>query len=312
MKPRLIHQKQQLKDTKMKQLLLLLLLVTLTSTAQIKGNTQIETRTLPFKNVETIKIDLYAKISIDNSIEEGLEITTESNLFEFIDTEVVDGTIHFSQLKWIAPTQDIIIKIGAPNLKRVVHDTHDTIEIINLKNNLRVNANIGKVIIEGSTKELRLGTEIGQIDASKVEADKVFVNIWDSGTIRINPISYLWADISNEGKLIYDQLPNDNKIKTRTGGIVVSKSNYKMHKDDIKWISFKIKNNSNNRNHFIVKGPKEDGSHFGYGFPMMPNTKRKENWSVGTKVYKKTALGLKKLLVVITAEDEGKIVNLFD
>ena len=177
MKPHLIHQKQQLKDTKMKQLLLLLLLVSLTSTAQIKGNTQIETRTLPFKNVETIKIDLYAQISIDNSIEESLQITTESNLFEFINTEVVDGTIHFSQLKWIAPTQDIIIKIGAPNLKRIVHDTHDRTEIINLKNNLRVNANIGKVIIEGSTKELRLGTEIGQIDASKVIADKVFVNI---------------------------------------------------------------------------------------------------------------------------------------
>lgn len=296
----------------MKKLSLLLFLVTFTGIAQIIGNKDIETRTLSFENVETIKIDFYADITIDNSAKEGLEITAESNMFEYIDTEIVDGTIHFSQLKWIEPTQDIIIKIGAPNLKRVVHDTHDTTIITNIKNNeLRVNANIGKVILDGYTKELRLGTEIGQIDASKIIAEKAFINIWDSGTIKVNASSYLWANVSNDGKLIYKQLPKDNKIKTKSGGIAVSKSDYKMKKEDIKWISFKIKNNSKNRNNFIVRGPKADGSFFGYGFPMMPNSKRKEKWPVGTKIYKETALGFKKLLVVITAEDEDSIVNLF-
>ncbi|WP_296321364.1 DUF2807 domain-containing protein [Winogradskyella sp.] len=297
----------------MKKLQLLLMFVSIAGIAQVKGNKTIETRSFPFENVETIKIDLYANITIDNSATERLEITADSNLFQHIDTEIVDGTIHFSQLKWIQPSQDIIIKIGAPNLKRVVHDTHDTTVITNVNNDeLRVNANIGKVIIDGETKALRLGTEIGQIDATAIKANKVFVNLWDSGTIKVNPILYLWADVSNDGKLIYTQLPKDNKIKTKSGGIAVSKSNYKMKKDDIRWISFKIKNNSSNRNHFIVKGPKADGSYFGYGFPMMPNAKRKEKWSVGTKIYKQTTLGFKKLLVVITAEDEGKLVNLFE
>lgn len=296
----------------MKKITLLLLLVTSTGIAQIRGNKKIETRTFPFENVKTIKIDLYAKITIDNSSSEGLEITTDSNMFEYIDTEIVDGTIHFNQLKWISPSQKIIIKIGTPNLNRVVHDTHDTTLITNVKNKqLSINANIGKVLIDGETEELRLGTEIGQIDASKIEAEKAFINIWDSGTIKVNAVAYLWAEVSNDGKLLYTQLPEDNKIKIKSGGMAMSKSDYKMSKNDIKWIAFKIKNNSDNRNHFIVKGPKADGSFFGYGFPMMPNSKRKENWSVGTKIYKQTALGFKKLLVVITAEDEGKVVNLF-
>ncbi len=296
----------------MKHLSLLLLLIGMMSSAQIKGNKTIETRTFSFENVHTIKIDLYAKITIDNSAEESLEITSDTNLFKHIDTEIVDGTIHFSQLKWIQPSQDIIIKIGAPNLKHVVHDTHDTTLITNVNTNeLRVNANIGKVIIDGKTKALRLGTEIGQIDATQIEADKVYVNLWDSGTVKINPINYLWADVSNNGKLLYTNLPKDNNIKTKSGGKVMSTSDYTMNKEDIKWISFQIKNNSDNRNHFIVRGPKEDGSFFGYGFPMMPNAKRKEKWSVGTKIYKQTTLGFKKLLVVIKAEDEGKIVKLF-
>lgn len=78
-----------------------------------------------------------------------------------------------------------------------------------------------------------------------------------------------------------------------------------------KFIKFRIKNNSNNRNHFYVVGPKPDGSKFSYGFPMMPNSKRNENWSIGTKVYKVNGLGFKKLLIKIKKEDEGKTINLF-
>jgi len=294
-------------------LFLTLLLASITSVAQVKGNKTIETKTFPFADVHTIKINLYAKVIIDNSAKESLEITADSNLFKHIDTEIVDGTIHFDQLKWIQPSKKIIIRIGAPNLKRVIHGTHDTTYITNINNTeLRVNANIGKVIIDGKTNELRLGTEIGQIDASNIKANKAYINLWDAGTITVNPIAYLWADVSNDGKLLYTQLPDDNTITTKSGGKALLISEYNdTEKNDLKWISFKIKNNSDNRNHFIVRGPKKDGGFFGYGFPMMPNSKRKEKWSVGTKIYKQTALGFKKLLVVITAEDEGKVVNLF-
>ena len=105
----------------MKNIALVLMLASYVSFAQIKGNNIVETRTFPFENVETIKIEMYAKISIDNSAAEGLEITAESNLFDYIDTEIVDGIIILNQKKWIQPTHEIIIKIGAPKLKRVVH-----------------------------------------------------------------------------------------------------------------------------------------------------------------------------------------------
>jgi len=298
----------------MKNISLLLLFIGSLGIAQVKGNKKIETKSFPFENVETIKIDLHADITIDMAQEESLSITTDGNLLEFIDTEIVDGTIHFSQLKWIESSKGITIKIGAPNLKRVVHDAHDTTKIINVSNNeLRVNANIGNVIIEGKTDELRLGVANGKIDASKIEAKSVYVNLWNWGTITVNPVDYLWADVSNDGKLYYTNLPKENKIKTKSGGMAASlEDKNNPSKKSIKWISFKIRNNSGKRNQFAVKGPKADGGYFGYGFPMSANTKRKEKWSVGTKIYKVNKLGLKKLLVTITAEDEGKVVNLFD
>ncbi len=79
----------------------------------------------------------------------------------------------------------------------------------------------------------------------------------------------------------------------------------------IKYINFKIKNNSLTRNHFIVRGPKPDGSEFGYGFPMMPQTIRKENWTTGTKVFRVGPLGKQTLLITIKEGDENKTVNLF-
>ena len=66
------------------------------------------------------------------------------------------------------------------------------------------------------------------------------------------------------------------QINFNTDGYLKNVSN----NEQVKWINFVIKNNSENRNHFVVKGPKSDGSKFGYGFPMMPNEERKEFWQV--------------------------------
>ncbi len=59
-------------------------------------------------------------------------------------------------------------------------------------------------------------------------------------------------------------------------------------------------------------GPKKNGGRFSYGFPMMPGFSKKERWTTGTKVYKVNKIGIRKLLVTIKSEDEGKTVKLFN
>lgn len=44
---------------------------------------------------------------------------------------------------------------------------------------------------------------------------------------------------------------------------------------------------------------------------MMPNALRKENWTVGTKIYKTNSLGIRNLLVTIKKEDADTTVELF-
>lgn len=298
----------------MKKITYLLLLVGMTGLAQIKGNKQIETRTFAIENVQHVKINFYAKITIDPSLEEGLTITTDNNLFDLIDKEVVENTLHLDQKEWIKPSKDAVITIGAPNLRRLTTGTHDVTRVINFDGDqLQVTAPIGTIKLQGKTKELRLGVELAKVDASELEAENALVNIWSWGKVKVNVINSLQAKVSNDGSLIYINEPRKLNKRTNSGGKIVSLADKdEIRNPEAKYISFKIRNNSGNRNHFRVVGPKPDGSKFGYGFPMMPFSTRKERWTVGTKVYKVNSLGFEKLLVTISSEDENGIVKLFD
>ena len=297
----------------MKKITLMLFLIGMIGFAQTKGNRNIETRTFNIKNVENIKINFYAKVTIDQSATEGMTITTDSNLFDLIDKEMVGNTLHLDQKKWISPSKDAIIIIGAPNLKKVETGTHDVTKIINVNNDyLSIMAPIGTLIIQGKTKELRLGAELAKIDASNLVADNAFVNIWSWGAAKVNVVNSLNGKVSNSGKLIYVNTPKRINVKaTKEGRVVSIDALDEIKNPEATYISFKIKNNSTNRNHFAVVGPKPDGSKFGYGFPMMPFSTKKERWTIGTKVYKVSKIGLRKLVVTIKPEDEGKVIKLF-
>lgn len=297
----------------MKKITLMLFLIGMIGFAQTKGNKNIETRMFNIKNVENIKINFYAKVTIDQSATEGMTITTDSNLFDFIDKEIVGNTLHLDQKKWISPSQDAVIIIGAPHLKNVETGTHDVTKIINVSNDyLSILAPIGTIKIEGRTKELRLGAELAKIDASNLIADDAFVNIWSWGTAKVNVVNSLNGKVSNSGKLVYVNIPKSINVKaTKEGKVVSINALDEIKNPEATYISFKIKNNSTNRNHFAVVGPKQDGSKFGYGFPMMPFATKKERWTIGTKVYKVNKLGLKKLLVTIGTDDAGKTIKLF-
>jgi len=291
-----------------KGITLFILLMALSLSAQVKGNKNIETRSFDIQGVEVIQINFYAQITIDQSVEEGMTITMDSNLFDKIDTEVVDKKLHLDQLKWVQPSEKVIIKIGAPNLKRVEKGTHETLRIMNVDSEkLLVNAHIGKVVVQGKAKHFDIGAENGEVDASQLIAQNSRINIWGWGKARVHVENELYTTLSNDARLEVVNKPKSLKGDTKR---YVASKEYN-DKSNVKWITFKIKNNSWNRNHFVVVGPKKNGGKFSYGFPMMPGKSKKERWTTGTKIYKVNNLGLRKLLVTIKAEDEGKTVNLF-
>lgn len=206
----------------MKHITLLLLLIGFSAAAQVKGNKKITTRTFPIENVQRIKINFYAQVTIDQSAPEGMTITTDENLFDLIDTEVVGNTLHLDQKKWIQPSRKAIITIGAPNIRHVETGTHDVTKIINVDNDyLQLTSPVGTIILEGKTKELRLGIELAKVDASRLVAENAFINIWSWGNATVNVTNVLHAEVSNSGKLIYVNSPKEIQKKTKKDGQVL-------------------------------------------------------------------------------------------
>ncbi|MBW1297632.1 GIN domain-containing protein [Aquimarina litoralis] len=287
---------------------LIILLIGLTGIAQIRGNKEIVTKTYNVKKISNIKINFYAQVIIDQSKDESITITTDANLLDYIDKEVVDGTLYLDQKEWISPSENAKIVIGAPNIKRVESGTHDTTRIINLNNDyIQIVAPIGKIFLEGKTKELRIGAEMASIDASGLVAETARIDIWSRGSAKVRVTEELTTKLDKNANL--EVLNTPKKIKGDVKRIATKTK--KNNKSNAKFIKFKIKNNSLSRNHFFVIGPKPDGSKFSYGFPMMPQAIRKENWTTGTKVYKVSTLGKRKLLITIKPEDENTTVALF-
>lgn len=294
----------------MKKLYVLLMMVGMTAMAQVKGNKDISSITIPVKNLTDLEMTLYADVEIDQNAAATMTITTDSNLLNLIDTEIIDGTMKLVQKEWIQPSQNIKITIGAPLLKRLQVGVHETVLFKNIqREEVSLIAILGTIKASGTTTYARISGEAGTVDAAALETQEAYINMWGGGKAIVNASQIIDGKLNKEARVELIKQPAELKGDVKRK---IKESRFSMSDDKGRYIDVKIKNNSWNRNHFVVKGPKKDGGHFGYGFPMMPGAIKKERWTVGTKVYKVNKLGIKKLLITVTAKDEGNTVKLFE
>ena len=294
----------------MKRIILILSLLCVGNTwAQIKGSTKIVSREFPANELQELQVNLYATIKIDAAAEPVVRITADENLMERIDTEIVSGKLKLEQLEWIQPSREIVIEIGAPALKRLEVGVHRKVEVTNLnKTAFNAMALLGAIKLSGRVERLSLGSETGELDVSNLIADTIQLNIWGSGKAELGEVGVLNAKLGKEARLVLNKNPRETK-----GNTAIALANAQKENDrTVRYINFKIRNNSGKRSNFYVIGPKPEGGKFSYGFPMNAGGLRKERWTTGTKIYKTTGMGTRKLLRVIEATDENTTVALFD
>jgi hypothetical protein len=297
----------------MKSLTVILLsLISFTGWAQVKGDKNIVTKTFPIENVKSIEVNLYADVTVDCSAEELLTITGDQNLMELIATSVDDGgRLVLTQKEWIQASQQIKVSIGAPILEFIQQTTHETTYVNNVdRKTFSAQALIGKLVVQGKAELLKASGEIGTVDARKFDAPVVDINLWSHGKISLGSPKKITGIVKEDGKVIYLGETPEVEVKTQSGGYVQDPAK-PTGNEDARFIKFKVKNNSINRIQCYVKGPKPDGSYFSYGFPMNPGQTRQKDWSVGSKVFRVTHIGTRKLLTEIKAEDEGQLVKLY-
>lgn len=282
--------------------------------SQIIGNKKIVTKSFDLEKFEQLEVSLYANIEVDMQSPSMLTITIDENLLPFVGRSVYSGRLELDQKEWISPSQEVVIKIGAPALKFFQQGTHDATYIKNIdKAEFSAMANVGKIILEGEVQLLNANAEVGEIDARNLVAKEVDLNIWSWGQAQLDNPSLITGKVKENGTAFYSGANTSVKVKTRSGGRVVNRATEVARNEDAtRYIEIKLKNNSFKRINAYVRGPKPDGKYFSYGFPMNPGQIKKERWTIGTKVFRRTNIGLKKLLVEITEGDEGGVVKLYE
>lgn len=292
---------------------LVLTLTVFVATAQVKGNKNIITKEFSINEINRIDIHLYADVVVDCAAKESLTITADENLMDLIGVSDDHGRLVFDQIEWIKPSQDIQIRIGAPNLNQIQQSTHERVLVKNIKvPSFRAMALVGEIVLEGEAKELSASGEVGIVNAEEFTAEKVNVNLWGWGTIKLNSPDLIEGIVKDGGTVLHKG--ENTKVKVRKSGdgkVLNPAQQIALKNPSAEFIDIKIKNNSPNRIQAYVVGPKPDGRKFSYGFPINAGQVKKEKWSVGTKVYRVSKVGTKKKLVEITKADEGQVVPLY-
>lgn len=281
-----------------------------TAVAQVNGNKNIQTKTFDYSDIQTFELLISAQVTIDGSQDEAMKITTDENIFEHLDIKNTGKKVSINQAKWIEFSK-MEITFGSTVLNKLITSGYGNFTLNNIyAKTFTVINPVGTVSLNGKADNLVVKTKIGKIDAKQLTVENADISITSDGEVTLNASKSVVSNISEEGIITYVSEP-ENVVTNNTGEV---KSFSEIEREEVieeaVYIELKVQNNTSSRKQFYIKGPKN--RRFSYGFPMNPNQKRAKNIPIGTKIYQVNKLGTKTLLVTIEADDEGKVVKLFD
>lgn len=304
----------------------------------VKGNGRIVTEQKVLPSYDAVYVDLFCDVFVTVGSMPMANISADKNTVNKIDLVVRNNELRIEVKEgfWLQSARPQIY-LQTPYLTKITtrgqQTNVGTIKVEGIAvDQFETDLLYGEVILQGNAKKLLLKSSNrsyysnrSTLDASQLNVNVVDAIIQGSNTAKINAREIVTVDLMHDAVLEYVNEPieiqfNGDAIQIANGVIGVKgaldeqESEIKVLKkaNKLQYVALKIKNNSLVRKHFVIRGPNESGSEFSYGFPMMPLATRDKKVPVGTKIFlQKNGMGNKKL-ITITADDEGKVVNLFD
>ncbi|GAA0873059.1 head GIN domain-containing protein [Gangjinia marincola] len=239
----------------MKKLSVLIIALAFVSTTQaqwwgsdkIKGNGKVITENRSTGDYDEVTLQGWMDVELVQGTEGKLVISGESNLLEYIETEVKGGELVIKQKKGVQlkPTsgETILIKvpveaisganvvgsgdmIGKMKLKADFFETSVTgsgdlvIEVEARDTNAKVTGS-GDLSIKGSTKTLDCRVSgSGDLDARNLVAENVDAKVAGSGDISVHATQSLKASVAGSGDITYKGDPEMRDINKAGSGDV--------------------------------------------------------------------------------------------
>lgn len=289
----------------------LVLIPTATAQKPVNGNGEIVEQIRPLPTFTSVLLDFSADVTIVNGETPSFRIEADENVLPHIGTKVRGGKLRITQDRWIEPSQRVVIHIGTPLTTKLETSGYSDVIIENIEGpRLQINAGVGDVTLHGKSDRIQVRTETGNIDATNLVTDYADVAISSHGLVKLGTVNELVTNVSQTGTVVYQEAPAEIKNRNDQASVVSAEMFEDMGKVEVPYVNFVLVNNSRKRMALRVEGPRARS--FGYGFTLIANGERTENWPVGTKVYAEGRLLSDKLLLTIEEDMDGKKVELFE
>lgn len=305
------QQKRALNTLSLILLLLFCSAINVYAQKPVNGNGTVIKQVRPLSQFKSISLDFTADLVIVNGETPSFHIEAEENILPHIGTRVRGGTLYISQDKWIEPTKRVLIRVGTPFTTEIETSGYSKLTVENLKGSrLQVNIGVGLAILNGSVSRVLIRTKTGEIDARELQTNYADVAISSHGTVKLGTVDELIADISSRGTVVYSGEPTiKNKSSSDDAALLHSDEYVDPQQNEVEYVAVTLVNNSRKRVHLRVEGPKE--RNFSYGFSMISDSKRREDWPIGTRLYAENTLLADELLLTIAEEMQGELVEIF-
>lgn len=217
------------------------------SDKEINGNGNYTSETRSISDYEEVNLKGSIDVVLIAGNEGNLKVEAESNLLEYIETEVRDGileisveedisldpsrgkkivvTVPFETLEGVALTGsgDIIgsDEIRAENFAVRITGSGDIRLMLDAKTVQGKLVGSGDLGLEGKATELEfLVTGSGDIDASRLKASRAVATVSGSGDIAVHATEALKSRIAGSGDITYSGNPQKQDFKTSGSGTI--------------------------------------------------------------------------------------------
>lgn len=182
-----------------------------------KGSGKIVTQQRDLKGFKAVEVGGVFLVEITAQKDFSLEIETDDNLLPLIKTEVNDGVLTIESEGRLSPTNQIKVRISAPDIDDLDVSGAANLTLNDVKNSsLSVEASgASKLKLAGETTRLTVDVSgASKLDAEELKASKADVEASGASRIDVNVSEDLSVDASGASNIVYSGTPSSLHKKT--------------------------------------------------------------------------------------------------
>ncbi len=169
-----------------------------------------------------ISLSGYGELKIACGKPTALQVTTDDNLLELIETNVSSNKLAIRNIQNIRPTEGPVYEISTTNLEHLGIYGSGKVSISGLEEQV-LDFNIsgsGKIAVEGVVDSVSIDIAgSGNADLTQLKAQNADISISGSGRVKVNASQQLTVSIAGSGRIEYIGDPKISKSIAGSGKI---------------------------------------------------------------------------------------------